>query len=61
MVCFTLTDGTHSIPAAASLFAGANASGNVYYVVMVLTRQDNLQNYLNVAKPVLQGVHWKLS
>ena len=61
MVCFTLTDGTHSIPAAASLFAGANSSGSVYYVVMVLTRQDNLQNYLNIAKPVLQGVHWKLS
>lgn len=60
-LCFTLTDGAHSIPAAGSLFAGANGSGNVYYVVMVLTRQDNLQNYLNIAKPVLQGVHWKLS
>ena len=59
-LCFTLTDGAHSIPAAASLFAGANASGNVYYIVMVLTRQDNLQNYLNVVKPVLQGVHWKI-
>lgn len=59
-VCFTLTGGAHSVPAAASLFAGANSSGNVYYVVMVLTRQDNLQNYLNTAKPVLQGVHWKL-
>jgi len=59
--CFTLTSGSHSIPAAASLFVGANTSGSVYYVVMVLTRQDNLQNYLNIAKPVLQGVHWKLS
>ena len=60
-LCFTLTSGSHSISAAASLFAGANTSGSVYYIVMVLTRQDNLQNYLNVAKPVLQGVHWKLS
>jgi len=60
-VCFTLTSGSNAIPAAASLFAGANKSGSVYYVVMVLTRQDNLQNYLNVAKPVLQGVRWKLS
>jgi hypothetical protein len=60
-MCFTLTSGSHSVPAAASIFAGANASGSVYYVVMVLTRQDNLQAYLNVTKPVLQGVHWKLS
>jgi zinc-ribbon domain len=60
-VCFTLTSGSNTAPAAASLFAGANKSGSVYYVVMVLTRQDNLQSYLNVTKPVLQGVHWKLS
>ncbi len=59
--CFTLTSGSHSVPAAASLFAGANSSGSVYYVVMVLTRQDNLQAYLTMSKPVLQGVHWKLS
>lgn len=59
--CFTLTSGSTAIPAAASLFAGANSSGSVYYVVMVLTRQDNLANYLNLAKPVLQGVQWKLS
>ena len=60
-LCFTLTSGSSAIPAAASLFAGANKSGSVYYAVMVLTRQDNLANYLNVAKPVLQGVVWKLS
>jgi zinc-ribbon domain len=60
-LCFTLTSGSSAIPAAASLFAGANKSGSVYYAVMVLTRQDNLQSYLNVAKPVLQGVVWKLS
>ena len=50
-----------AIPAAASLFAGANGSGSVYYIVMVLTPQDNLQSYLTAAKPVLQGVQWKLS
>ena len=49
-----------SVPAAASLFAGANASGSVYYVVMVVTRQDNLKAYVATAKPVLQGIHWKL-
>ncbi|HEY0830287.1 MAG TPA: zinc-ribbon domain-containing protein [Candidatus Dormibacteraeota bacterium] len=60
-LCFTITSGANSIPAAASLFAGANSSGSVYYVVMVLTSQSNLQNLLSVSKPVLQSVHWKLS
>lgn len=60
-LCLTVTGGGHSIAAAASLFAGANASGNVYYIVMVVTQQSNLQHYLNIAKPVLQGIHWKLS
>jgi len=60
-LCFTLTTGGHSIPAAASLFAGANGSGSVYYVVMVITRQDNLKAFVTSAKPVLSGIHWKLS
>src|SRR6266508_3083699 len=60
-LCFTLTSGGHSILAAASLFAGANTSGSVYYVVMVITRQDNLKAYVTVAKPVLSGIKWKLS
>src|SRR5438552_7078372 len=59
-LCFTLTNGVHSVPAAASIFAGANSNGSVYYVVIVLTRQDNLQSYLTMAKPLLSGVHWKL-
>ena len=59
-VCFTLTDGARSAAAAASLFAGANPNGSVYYVVMVFTRQDNLQAYKNTAQPVLQSVVWKL-
>jgi len=60
-VCFTITQGANSVPAAASIFAGANSSGGVYYAVMVLTRQSNLQAYMNESKPVLQGVQWKLS
>ena len=60
-LCFTLTSGANNVPAAASLFAGANKSGSVYYAVMVLTRQDNLQSYLATTKPVLQGVVWKLT
>lgn len=60
-LCFTLTSGANSVPAAASLFAGANASGSVYYLVMVLTVDGNLTGYLNTAKPLIQSVHWKLS
>ncbi len=60
-LCFTLADGVHSAPAAASLFAGANASGSVYYVVMLFTRQDKLQAYATTSKSVLQSVVWKLS
>jgi len=59
-VCFTLTDGAHSLPAGASVFVGANPSGSVYYLVMVLTRQDNLTNYLKVTAPVTASIHWKL-
>jgi len=60
-LCFTLTAGGHSVAAAASLFTGANSSGSVYYVVMVVTREDNLKAYIAEAKPVLSGIHWKLS
>jgi len=60
-VCFTLTAGGHSVPAAASLFAGANSNGSVYYIVMVITRQDNLKAYVAEVKPVLSGIRWKLS
>ena len=60
-LCFTLTSGAASVPAAASLFAGANSSGSVYYLVMVLTTQDNLQNYLNMTKSILQSITWKLT
>lgn len=60
-LCLTLTSGSNSLPAAASLFAGANSSGSVYYLVMVLTADSNLQAYVNTAHPLIQSVHWKLS
>jgi zinc-ribbon domain len=60
-LCFTLTSGANSVPVAASLFAGANTSGSVYYLVMVLTTESNLSAYVNAAKPVVSSVHWKLS
>jgi zinc ribbon protein len=60
-LCFTLTSGANSVPAAASLFAGANNSGSVYYLVMVLTTESNLNAFVNASKPLLSSVHWKLS
>lgn len=60
VLCFTVTAGGHSVPGTASLFVGANSSGTVYYLVMVVTQQGNLASYLNVVKPVLQSVQWKL-
>jgi hypothetical protein len=60
-LCFTLTSGANSVPAAASVFAGANSSGSIYYLVMVLTTESNLNSYVTAAKPVVSSVHWKLS
>jgi Double zinc ribbon len=60
-LCFTLTSGANSVPAAGSVFAGANTSGSVYYLVMVLTTESNLSAYVSAAKPVVSSVHWKLS
>jgi hypothetical protein len=60
-LCFTLTAGGQAVPAAASLFVGANTSGSVYYVVMIVTRQANLTSYVAKARPVLATIRWKLS
>lgn len=60
-LCFTLTSGSSSAPAVLWAFAGANSSGSVYYLVMMSTSPDNLQNFLNEAKPITQGLKWKLS
>ena len=59
-ICFTLTSGSQSAPAAASMFVGTNTDGSVFYGVILLTRQDNLQNFLDEAAPVLKGIQWKL-
>ena len=60
-LCFTLTSGANSVPAAASVFAGANSGGSVYYLVMEVTTQSNLSAYVSAAKPLIASVHWKLS
>jgi len=60
VLCFTMTAGGQSFPAACAIFAGANSSGSVYYLVSVLTSQGNLQSYVAEAQPVVQGIQWKL-
>ena len=60
-LCFTLTSGGQSIPAASSLFVGANSDGGVYYLVELVTQQDNLQSFVSESQPVLAGIQWKLS
>jgi hypothetical protein len=60
-LCFTLTSGGQSIPAVSSLFVGASSDGGVFYLVELVTIQDNLQSFVNEAKPVLAGITWKLT
>jgi zinc ribbon protein len=60
-LCMTLTSGNQSLRAVASMFAGANADGSVFYLVMMITEEGNLQGFTAVARPVLLGIHWKLS
>ena len=59
-LCFTLTSGSQSFAAAASMFVGVNSDGSVFYGVILLTRQDNLQGFLTEAAPILKGIQWKL-
>jgi hypothetical protein len=60
ILCFTLTSGNQSFPAAAALFAGANSDGSIYYLVMLVTSQNNLSAFIGQTKPILQGITWKL-
>jgi hypothetical protein len=60
-LCYNLTSGSSSLAVVNWAFAGANNSGTVYYIVMAETTPDNLQNFLNEAKPITQGLKWKLS
>jgi hypothetical protein len=60
-LCFTLSSGGQSVQAEAPLFAGANSSGSVYYIVLLLTSQANVQTFINDATPILQSIKWKLT
>lgn len=59
-LCFTLTSGGQSLPAVSSLFVGASSNGGVFYLVELVTIQDNLQSFVDEAKPILAGITWKL-
>src|SRR5487761_149333 len=57
-LCFTLTSGGQSAPAAAPLFAGANADGIDYYVVM--GTQADVKTLVADATPIVNSIQWKL-
>ena len=59
-LCFTLTSGSQSVPAAAPLFAGANSDGSVYYVILILARQADVKSFVDSAAPILNSIQWKL-
>jgi hypothetical protein len=59
-LCFTLSQGGQSIQAESPLFAGANSSGSVYYVVLLYTSQSNAKAFTAQAGPILQSIQWKL-
>ena len=59
-LCFTLTSGGQSVPAAAPLFAGANADGSVYYVILILATQADVKAFVANAGPLLDSIQWKL-
>jgi hypothetical protein len=59
-LCFTLTSGGQSVPAAAPLFAGANADGSVYYVILILATQSDVNGFVKAATPILDSIQWKL-
>ena len=59
-LCFTLTSGGQSVPAAAPLFAGANANGSVYYVILILATQADVKTFVADAGPILDSIQWKL-
>src|SRR5438132_529256 len=59
-LCFTLTSGAQSVPAAALLFVGANPSGSVYYAMYMLTVASNMPAFSKECAPILKGIQCKL-
>ncbi len=59
-LCFTITGGGQTAPAAVLLFVGANQSGNVYYAMYMLSLASNIQKFAAEAAPVVKGIVWNL-
>ena len=59
-LCFTLTSGGQSVPAAAPMFAGANADGSVYYAILILSSQADVKAFVGAGGPILDSIQWKL-
>ena len=59
-LCYTVVSSGHSLPAEANLFVGTNADGSVFYGVILVTIQSNMQTFTNESAPVLKGIQWKL-
>jgi hypothetical protein len=60
-LCFTLSQGGQSIPAEAALFVGANSDGSVYYDVVVISSQSNIDSFGTEATPILKSIKWNLT
>jgi hypothetical protein len=60
-LCFTLSAGGQSIQMAMPVFAGANSNGSIYYLVILLTDQSNLKNFISQATPLTKSIHWNLT
>ncbi len=61
-LCFTVTSGSQSIAIGAPIFVGANASGSVYYLVLLETEKSNMDAFISEATSIMKGgIHWKLS
>ena len=59
-LCFTVTQGGQSFPAAMTIWAAANSTGSIGYGVLLFTLASNMNAFLNEAKPVLASIQWKL-
>ena len=61
ILCFTVASGGQSASIAEPIWAGANASGSVGYIVVLQTTQDNIDAFVQKCAPILQsGITWSL-
>ena len=60
-LCFTLTSGAQSVQVGAPIWVGANASGSIYYAVVLETEASNMDAFIAESKTILNGgIVWKV-